>query len=47
MTDQDVDAFLTNAIAGKGGTEYLRDWLYRKFGKEALVAAIEEDDDGD
>ena len=47
MTDQDVDVFLANAIAGKGGIEYLRDWLYRKFGKEAVVAAIEEDDDGD
>ena len=46
MNDQKVDAFLTNAVAGKDGIEYLRDWLYRKFGKEA-VSQRHGTEDGD
>ena len=47
MNNDDVDNFLTYAIAGKDGVAYLREWLYRKFGKDKVMAAIAGDTDED
>jgi hypothetical protein len=43
MTDQNVDDFLMSMIVSSGNE--LREWLYEKFGRAAVVAAIAEDDD--
>ena len=45
MTDEEVAEYLKQAALGDKGIAYLRDRLYRWFGREAVIAAIESDSD--
>jgi hypothetical protein len=44
MTDTEVEDFLR--AMSEGRVIDLREWLYRKFTREAVIAAIQADDDG-